>query len=587
MVRLGALSFVLWLAASSAHASAVGAARLVLVVGNDKPADATQTLLRYADDDAVRYYERFEGLVDQRILLTRFDDESAIYRQLYPDVRAPTRAALREALGLLRDRALRLRAQGRFVEFVFVFAGHGGVTHGAPYLALEDDRMSREELGALVIEGVPTDVTHVIIDACSAASFVEQRGPLRGERQVLSKRLLPFGSLVERHPRAGFVIAASAEGSAFEWSRFGSGVASHLIRSALSGAADMRPPDGRVTYDELEAYLASATAGLLPAEYKQELTVIAPRALPSAALIDLVDLPEVARTTELLIDRPGRWYVRDADGHRIVDLRTGRGTTRLLLPAYSPRFALVELRERGASCTGPGRMRAGDCTREDVTAELQAGGRHRASDLVSTATTVAARGVIEDSVFEGLLPQPFEAGLVERDLAPRAHHQSAPEPLSRPSLGLGYRGTFGALMKELGAVHGLELRLELPVASWLVLAPVGGVGRGTATPQGASEYPVSQFELGGEVAWLASRAPVASTLGVEARAQVLDQSPPYQADTIASVGAAGLVARVRYPLNDRLSIGGGVAGGGRLGKVEGRLRARAYAALSATVSGEL
>jgi len=60
----------------------------------------------------------------------------------------------------------------------------------------------------------------VLIDACSAASFVEQRGPLRGERQALSK-LLPFGSLVEQYPRTGFVIAASAGGSAFEWSRFG------------------------------------------------------------------------------------------------------------------------------------------------------------------------------------------------------------------------------------------------------------------------------------------------------------------------------------------------------------------------------
>lgn len=582
MVRLAALTFALLLVARGAHASGVGAARLLLVVGNDRPADATQALLRYADDDAVRYYERLEGSVEKRILLTRFDDESAIYRQLYPDVRPPTRAALQEALAILRKQALELRAQGRFVEFVFVFAGHGGRNHDGPYLALEGDRMSRQDLGSLVIDGVPADLTHVIIDACSAASFVEQRGPLRGERQALSKELLPFGSLIEQHPRAGFVIAASAGGSAFEWSRFGSGVASHLIRSGLSGAADMRPPDGRVTYDELKAYLANATAGLLPAEYKQDITVIAPRALPSAALIEL---QEGANTTELLIDRPGRWYLRDADGHRIIDLRTGRGTTRLILPGYSPRFALVQMREHGASCTGPGRMRAGTCMREDLVAELQARAQHRASKLVSTATTVAARGVIEDSVFEGLLAQPFEAEIVDRDLAPRVRHRDAQLP--RPSLGLGYRGIVGTMMKELGPVHGLELRLELPAASWLVFAPVGGVGRGTATPLGSSEYAVYQFELGGELAWLAWQRPVVSTFGLEARVQVLDQSPPHQPNTIASVGATGLVARMRYPLNDRLSIGGGLAGGGRLGNVNGSLRARAYAALSVTVSGEL
>ena len=41
------------------------------------------------------------------------------------------------------------------MEFVFVFAGHGGRVHGVPYLALEDDRMSREDMGTLVIAGVP------------------------------------------------------------------------------------------------------------------------------------------------------------------------------------------------------------------------------------------------------------------------------------------------------------------------------------------------------------------------------------------------------------------------------------------------
>lgn len=582
MVRFVALTLLLGFGTRGAHASDVGVARVVLVVGNDRPADTAQALLRYADDDAARYYERFEGLADTRILLTRFDDESATYRQLYPDVRAPTKAALQQALGVLRKRALQLRAQGRFVEFTFVFAGHGGRADGAPYLALEGGRMTRQDLGSLVIAGVAADLTHVIIDACSAASLIEQRGPLRGDREPLAKQLLPFGSLVEQHPRAGFVIAASAGGSAFEWSRFGSGVASHLVRSGLSGAADMRPPDGRVTYDELAAYLANATAGLLPAEYQQEITVIAPRALPSAALIDL---PGGTIATELLIDRPGRWFVRDAEGHRIVDLRTGRSTARLVLPHYSPRFELVEMHAHGSDCTAPARTRVGNCTRQDIVAELQAGQRHRASELTSSAATIAARGVIDDSVFEGLLARPFEAEIVDRDSG--AIPASASEPLPRPSLGLGYRGTIGTMMEELGTVHGLELRLELPVAPWVVLAPVGGVGRGIATPLGSSEYRVSQLELGGEVAWLALHRPIVSTFGLEARLQVIDQTPPNRPSTVASIGAAGLVARFRYPLHARLSVGGGVAGGGRVGSIEGSLRVRAYAALSLTVSGEL
>lgn len=394
---------------------------------------------------------------------------------------------------MLRARATALRAQGRFVEFVFIFAGHGGIDRGNAYLALEDGRLGQQDLESLVIDGVPADVTHVIIDACSAASFVESRGAMRGDRRALPNNLMPFGRLVERHPRVGFVVAASADGNAFEWSRFGSGVASHLIRSALSGAADMSPPDGRVTYDELNAFVKTATSGLLSAEYRQDITVIPPRALPSAALLELRSEPTA---TELLLDRPGRYYVRDADGHRIMDVHTGNSTARLLLPPYSPRFELVEMIEQGSGCTGPGRIRARDCTLEERSTEFDSGGTRRASKLNPSASTVAARGAIEDSAFEALMQQPYDAGTFARDtVAPSLPDEAVPDDLTRPSLGLGYRGTISTLLKELGPVHGIELRLELPVRSWLVVAPVAGVGRGTATPAGAAEYPVYQFDL--------------------------------------------------------------------------------------------
>lgn len=572
-------------AVTSETSKTFGSVRLLLVVGNNRPAEASQTVLRYADDDAARYYERFDGLADTRILLTRFDDDSRIYREAYGAVaRPPTWASLAGALAELRTRAKALRAQGRFVEFVFVFAGHGGQDRGAPYLALEDGRIGRDELERTVIDGMPADLTHVVIDACSAASFVTERGPMRGDRRALPDRLLPFGGIVERHPRVGFVVAASPDGRAFEWSRFGSGVASHLIRSALSGAADASPPDGRVTYDELDAFVRTARQGLLASEFRQEVTIVPPRALPSAAVVDFTG----ASTPVLVVDRPGRYYVRDADGHRVADLRAGQTALRLFLPPYSPRFSIVEVAERGPGCAGPVRARSGGCTREEHAAEFEAQGIRRLSELELTTPTVATRGVIEDSAFEGLFGSPFDSRAAAEDSAQReAPPVRAPESLPSRSLSLGYRGVVGALMKELGPMHGFEVRLELPVARRFVVAPVAGAGRGTAKPAGAPEYPVYEAELGAEAAWVPWLNPVILTLGVEARVQWIDQVPPYASDRSATSELLGAMARARVPLNPLVGVGGGLGGGARLVTVDGSRRVRPYAALVLAVSAEL
>jgi hypothetical protein len=555
---------------------AQGVARLVLVVGNNRPAAASQTPLHFADDDAIRFYERFEGLAEDRILLTRFDESSRPYAAVYPEIQPPTKAAIARAAGALRARASVLRAQGRFVELVVVFAGHGGLEGGRPYLALEDGRLRQEDLEALFLANDPADLVHVLIDACHAAGFVEARGPLRGEREPIGADTLPFGRLVERYPRVGFVVAAAAGGAAFEWSRFGGGVASHLLRSALSGAADMAPPDGRVTYDEVGAFLRSATGGVLPAEFRQEIRVIAPRALPSAAIVDLVS---TERTTELVIDRPGRFYVRDADGRRIVDLNHGRGAARLLLPPYSPRFELVEVREEGAGCAGRGPRRDGDCRREEIPYAFAAGGRQRLSELASSTTTVAARGVIEDSVFEELLAHPYDAGSLSQ---PPGAELAAPVAPARPphaGLGLGYRGSIGRLVAGIGPMHGLGLRLDLPVGRWLTVSGLAGFARGEATTWDAVDYPVFTIDAGVEGSVWLLRGEPSVALGLEVRWQGLDQSPPRFEKRFGSFFSAGAVARAVLHITEALDAIGGVSGGGRGGRVDGQTVLYPWAAI--------
>ncbi len=581
MVRRHAVAVLCGVIAAVPASEARGdeVARLVLVVGNDRPLGPDQETLRYADDDAVRWYESFEGLADTRIALTRLDEASRIYRQVHPDLEPPTRAALARAVGTLRARATALRSQGAFVELVFVFAGHGGVRDGQPYLALEDGPLGRADLEELLLDGDPADVVHVVVDACSAAGLVESRGPMEGRRAPMPQA--SFESLAVRYPRAGFVLASSAGGGAFEWSRFGSGVASHLIRSGLSGAADRGPPDGRVTYDELGAFLRAATSGLLPEDYRQDIRVLAPRALPSAALVDLRGADAGG---DLHVDREGRYYLRDADGHRIVDLHQGRGTVRVRLPPYSPRFALVRVSHSGRGCTGPGRFQDESCRRDEIAYEVAGGaGLVRVSSLEASQTTVASRGVIEDSIFEQLFAEPYAGvGLeVATDAEPAIADAGPPASTS-----LAYRGTLGEMQRELSLVHGADLRLEIPLGDRFALAPVLGFGRGRAFPGGADAYLVYQFDVGLDASYRLLRSPLDVLAGLEARYQAQDQFPPGEADRFSSLALGGPFVRARWDVAQGIGIAAWVGGGARLGSVEGEARVRPYGALGVGVAGD-
>ena len=578
MVRARAVAATLaslLLFAGALPARADGVARLLLVIGNNRPDNASQARLRYADDDAIRYYERFEGLAEDRILLTRLDEQSRASAALYPDISPPTRATVARAAAALRARASALRAQGRFVELVFVFAGHGGVRDGRPYLALEDGRLGPADLESLILAGDPADIVHVLIDACGAAGFGERRGPMRGERDALAQDSLPFGRLVARYPRAGFVVAASTTGAAFEWSRFGGGVASHLLRSALSGAADLAPPDGRVTYDEVAAFLRTATEGIIPSEFQQEIRVIAPRALPSASIVDLVG---DERTTELLLDRPGRFFVRDADGHRIVDVHSGRRTVRLLLPGYSRRFELVEVRDHGEGCAGAGRRRSADCAREVLPREVAAGGRQLVSQLATSESTVATRGIVEDTVFEELLSTPYEGRRLVVDEPPSSLRTDVERP-PRASIGVGYRSAVGQTVAHAGIMHGVELRMDLPLGRRFFVSPLLAAVRGYATTHDGLDYPMYEVDAGVSASWLALRAPFALEVGLEARWQELDQVHPYKGERFGWFVSGGPVARAFVPVTSVLDVGVVLSGGARTGEVDDELRIEPWAAL--------
>lgn len=62
-------------------------------------------------------------------------------------------------------------------------------------------------------------------------------------------------------------VSTSAEAEVYEWSELQSGVFSHAVRSGLAGAAGA-DGDGAVSYDELRAFVDTATSEIRNAAFR-------------------------------------------------------------------------------------------------------------------------------------------------------------------------------------------------------------------------------------------------------------------------------------------------------------------------------
>src|SRR6185436_2760588 len=125
-------------------------------------------------------------------------------------------------------------AAGRRTELYFLFAGHGDITDGRPFLQLDDAKLWREDLAEL-LRGAGADANHVVVDACYGAAFVSDRGP-GGERDRLPSGF-SRGTKAVWPARTGFLTARSSGGQTHEWAEYQAGVFSHELRSGLMGAA--------------------------------------------------------------------------------------------------------------------------------------------------------------------------------------------------------------------------------------------------------------------------------------------------------------------------------------------------------------
>jgi hypothetical protein len=359
-------------------------ARFVVAVGfNEAPERAS---LRYADDDAARVYELLGQGAEAAALHAAFDAESqALFASMTPEARPPTLAALTATLAQMNARVAEARRAGRRTELFFFYAGHGDVDDGRGRVYLADGVVDRAFLEHTLLD-VPgrADRVHVAVDACKSYFLVAGRGPGGARRPVAG----PFAGPTRR-PGVGYLLSTSTDADAHEWGAIGGGVFSHLLRSALLGAADI-DTDGRVTYEEVGAFMGAATEGVTAGPFRPDVFVRAP---PEDARAPLLRLSALA-FTPLRIDpaSAGRLTIVDQRGLRWAEAHKAGGTP-LVMHLLSGRRYEIRMPPRRAEVDAAG-----------APVEL-------AALPEADATLVATRGEAHRAL-EGLYDAPFSPDVV-------------------------------------------------------------------------------------------------------------------------------------------------------------------------------
>jgi hypothetical protein len=387
-----AAALLLWLppevAAAVPAKEGAAVARFALIVGVNQSVDPHMPLLRYADDDAVRYEDLFRTLGGRTYLLARMDENT---RRVSPEVvaraSAPVRQELTRVLSELAAQVKEARARGAETVFYFIYAGHGSVNGGQAYLALEDARLTGADIERDIVDKVHAGETHLIIDACYSYFLAFGRGPGGRRREVHG--FAPVDGLARRAD-VGLLLSTTSARESHEWEGFQAGVFSYEVRSGLFGAADY-DGDGRVSYGEMAAFVDRANAAIPNERFRPDVFARGPaRAGP---LLDL-RAPPSRRLRVDGADQAGRYSLEDTRGVRLVDFHNARGhEVSLLLPAGA---GLLYLR------------RAGDSREFEIPIETPgASAVISLADLPSREPRSVARGAAHDA-FSLIFSLPFD-----------------------------------------------------------------------------------------------------------------------------------------------------------------------------------
>ena len=427
---------------------------LVLVVASNRGPALDRPPLQYADDDGAKYHEVFASLAGEAntTLLTAFDSDTArLFPQLAESVATPTRAHVDAAVERFAHQASEAHRLGQRVGFYFVFAGHGDVDEGRGFLELADSAFTADDLDAL-LRRIGADESHVILDSCNSFFVVNPRKP--GGRRFATPRDAAE-KLARQLPNVGVFLSTSAEAEVFEWSELQSGVFSHAVRSGLMGAADANH-DGRVSYEELAGFVATAAAEIKNPLYRPKVFARGPNGDDERTLFDLAHTHALTVTVDQ--NASMRLAVRDRDGLRWLDAHKEAGQVLdLHLPDTLAGHLEVERLTVDGSAAGTveARFKLPDDGGKPVFL----------AQLSPDEPRTGSRGAQE--IFRGLFVRPFGMRALAAYREEKAHE---PEPVFGISREDSER--MGLLLEQLGAAE-RQQRLSMATINFGLAAVYG------------------------------------------------------------------------------------------------------------------
>lgn len=319
-----------------------------IVIGNNAPPPKTNlSYLRYADDDAVRYYQFFKRLTDSAVLLTLPDRKTQRrYAGIAAKAAPPTMEELRKATTRLSKEIEANKQAGHETVVYVTFSGHGAFADdGVPYLSLLNARLSGATLYDEILSALDADYLHLFIDACHAEGIVGSRGFFSKETTAETVTIGPeerqnaFNQhRRESFPGLGVIVASTQNAQAHEWSAVESGIFTHEVLSGLHGAADINL-DGKIEYSELLAFVSSANTAVPEVQGKIDMVASPPARNANVPIVDLEHLSEMAYV-EGDPAGLGHFYIELEDGVRFLDANLGNMHAMRIAVPKSPRAYL-------------------------------------------------------------------------------------------------------------------------------------------------------------------------------------------------------------------------------------------------------
>ncbi|HXU60747.1 MAG TPA: caspase family protein [Polyangia bacterium] len=391
------LTLALLLVRLSAAQAGVNERYFALVVGYNGPpstrgADAPLPL-RYADDDALSFYELEHEAGTDAVLLTVPDADS---RRRFPwaaDVaRPPTLSEIERAVTDLNKRMAATFQAGHKPVFVFFYSGHGSrdQSTGAA-LTLPDGALSGAGLREHILDKIHAQTVHLIIDACHADAIARPRDIDAKTMPITQAEIMArlSAEMSSSYPNVGLVLASDGGSPTHEWDLYQSGIFTHEVISGLRGGADVNH-DGRIEYSELAAFLTAANTEVLDTRARVQSILQAPSIQARAPLIELGEATSAGWLTNIQ-STARQFFVEDQHGTRILDGHPEYGFA-MSVAVPPDQLLFVHDGEREADVVVPrGERRAFDA-------------------LTFHKSPLQARGAMETSLEKGLFLMPYGPG---------------------------------------------------------------------------------------------------------------------------------------------------------------------------------